>query len=447
MSAVSVNGITIGYDDQGSGEPLVLVHGHPFDRSMWAPQVTEFARSGWRVITPDLRGYGQSTVIAGKTPLATFARDVAALLDHLDLDAVVLGGLSMGGQIVMEFYRLFPHRVRNLLLADTFAQAETDDGKKTRNDLADRLLREGMTGYADEVLHKMVAPYNVGALPAIAEHVLRMMRNAPPEGAAAALRGRAERADYSDLLARISVPTLVLVGRDDEFTPIGDAEFMYRRIPNATLAVIEGAAHMPNLERPAEFNHALHHFFAENMTSPRRKAEMFVGAEHDPRLGAPTTGDERTMLVEFLRSQRATLVLKCSGLDAELSRRSVEPSTLSLLGLVRHLADVERRWFRRVMAGQGAPSRFSSEANPDEDFDGAVPNPAATAEAWEVWRAEVAFADRFINDAPDLDVMGNDSWRGMVSLRWVLIHMVEEYARHNGHADLLRERIDGAIGL
>jgi uncharacterized damage-inducible protein DinB len=153
------------------------------------------------------------------------------------------------------------------------------------------------------------------------------------------------------------------------------------------------------------------------------------------------------MLVEFLRSQRATLVLKCSGLDAQLSRRSAEPSTLSLLGLVRHLADVERRWFRRVMAGLDAPPRFSSATNPDEDFDGAVPDPAAIAAAWEIWRAEVAFADRFIGDAPDLDITGHDSWRGTVSLRWVLIHMVEEYARHNGHADLLRERIDGAIGM
>lgn len=153
------------------------------------------------------------------------------------------------------------------------------------------------------------------------------------------------------------------------------------------------------------------------------------------------------MLLDFLGAQRATMELKCAGLDAELSRRSVEPSTLSLLGLVRHLADVERRWFRRVMAGHDAPPRFSSKESPDDDFDGAVPDPAVVAAAWEAWRAEVAFADRFVADAPTLDIVGEDSWRGKVSLRWVLIHMVEEYARHNGHADLLRERIDGAIGL
>ncbi len=153
------------------------------------------------------------------------------------------------------------------------------------------------------------------------------------------------------------------------------------------------------------------------------------------------------MLVAFLGAQRATLELKCAGVAEELSRRSVAPSTLSLLGLVRHLADVERRWFRRVLAGQDAPALFSSADDPDGDFAGALPAAAVVATAWEAWRAEVAFADGFVADAPSLDVEGDDAWRGTVSLRWVLIHMIEEYARHNGHADLLRERIDGAVGV
>ncbi|MFG2982152.1 DinB family protein [Streptomyces sp. NPDC048258] len=184
------------------------------------------------------------------------------------------------------------------------------------------------------------------------------------------------------------------------------------------------------------------------MTTPRSRAEIFVGPEEDGRFRGPATGDERSMLVGFLADQRATLVMKCAGLEAELSRRSVEPSTLSLLGLVRHLADVERRWFRQVLARQDVAPRFSSEADPDGDFDGVEPGDAeAVRAAWEAWRAEVAFADRFVAEAPDLDVEGDDAWRGRVSLRWVLIHLVEEYARHNGHADLLRERIDGAIGV
>ena len=182
------------------------------------------------------------------------------------------------------------------------------------------------------------------------------------------------------------------------------------------------------------------------MSSPSRRADLFVDPENDPRENGPTLGDERATLTEYLRWQRATLELKCAGLDAaDLARRSVEPSTMSLLGLVRHMADVERNWFRRVMAGQDAPPHFYSDTNPDGDFDGAVPDPAVVVEAWEAWRAEVAFTDQFVAEAPDLDVTG-DSRQGPVSLREVLVHMVEEYARHNGHADLLRERIDGRVG-
>jgi hypothetical protein len=132
-------------------------------------------------------------------------------------------------------------------------------------------------------------------------------------------------------------------------------------------------------------------------------------------------------------------------LGGVLAERSVPPSTLSLLGLVRHLADMECRWFRCVLAGQDVPLPFSSAGEPDRSFDDATAG--GVDEAWAAWRAAVAFAEEFTAAAPDLDVTGADAWRGTVSLRWVLIHMVEEYARHNGHADLLRERIDGAIGL
>ncbi|MGV9888793.1 alpha/beta fold hydrolase [Streptomyces sp. NPDC003395] len=245
-----------GPDVDSSRLPLVLIHGHPFDRTMWAPQLAAFAPSR-RVIAPDLRGYGASPVVPGSTPLDVFARDVEELLDELKVERCVLGGLSMGGQIAMACYDRFGDRVRGLVLAGTFPAAETPEGKVGRNAMADRLLREGLRGYADEVLEKMVAPY---ADDAVKAHVHRMMTATSPEGAAAALRGRAERPDYRDLLTRVRVPALVVVGEDDTYTPVADAEAMHAALPDSTLTVIARAAHLPNLERPAEFNAALEAF-------------------------------------------------------------------------------------------------------------------------------------------------------------------------------------------
>jgi hypothetical protein len=188
-----------------------------------------------------------------------------------------------------------------------------------------------------------------------------------------------------------------------------------------------------------------------------RRADMFTEdgnpSDDDPRESGPTLGDERTTLVESLRCQRFTLELKCAGLDAEaMARRSVEPSTMSLLGMVRHLAEMERDTFRVMMAGQDVPRLYCSETNRDGDFDGAVPDPQVVAEAWDAWRAEVDFAETFVAEAPSLDITGDDpmnqhgSGGGSMSLREVLVGMIEEYARHMGHVDLLRERIDGRIG-
>jgi hypothetical protein len=136
-----------------------------------------------------------------------------------------------------------------------------------------------------------------------------------------------------------------------------------------------------------------------------------------------------------------------------MARRSVEPSDLSLLGLVRHLSDAERYWFRQVMAGEDAPARYRASAGDDHDraFSDAVADPGAVALAWDNWRGEVAFAEWVVGEATDLGVtkryVGRGGHKGEVSLREVLVHMIEEYARHIGHADLLRERIDGRVGL
>ena len=184
-----------------------------------------------------------------------------------------------------------------------------------------------------------------------------------------------------------------------------------------------------------------------------RRADMFIDLDDDPRENGPTLGDERITLVEALRCARLTLELKCEGLDAQaMARRAVEPSTMSLLGLVRHLAEQERRTFREMMAGQPVPPLFCSDTERDGDFDGAVPDAQVVAQAWDAWRAEVDFANRLVAEAPSLDITGDDplnlhgSGGGSMSLREVLVGMIYEYGRHMGHADLLRERIDGRIG-
>ncbi|WP_410660535.1 DinB family protein [Amycolatopsis sp. lyj-112] len=174
---------------------------------------------------------------------------------------------------------------------------------------------------------------------------------------------------------------------------------------------------------------------------------LFTTENKDRRTEPPGQADERATLSAFLRWQRDTMALKCEGLDPEaLSRRSVPPSSLSLLGMIRHLAEVEHMWFRQVLAGQDVPPLYYSDTDPDGDFDGAVADAEVVAEAWKTWRDEVAFAESFVAAAPDLEVSGNEARRGPISLRWVLVHMIEEYARHNGHIDLLREQIDGAVG-
>jgi uncharacterized damage-inducible protein DinB len=160
----------------------------------------------------------------------------------------------------------------------------------------------------------------------------------------------------------------------------------------------------------------------------------------DPPLEAP----ERQMLTTWLDYHRDTLAWKCAGLtDEQLRERAVPPSSLSLLGLVRHMSDVERGWFRRVLGGEDAPYRYGNDTKPDAEFDDV--GTADVAAAFASWRADCDRARELVAAAPSLDVTGER--RGeRFSLRWILVHMIEEYARHNGHADLLRERIDGAVG-
>jgi uncharacterized damage-inducible protein DinB len=163
----------------------------------------------------------------------------------------------------------------------------------------------------------------------------------------------------------------------------------------------------------------------------------------DNRTSPPMTGDELTVLSDWLEWHRATLAVKCAGLsDDQLRMRSAPPSTLSLLGLVRHMAHVERAWFRRVLNGEDIPKLWDKDRDNDADFNEV--GTASVEEAFATWRDEIDRA-RAISAAKPLDAVGDRNGRDC-SHRWILVHMIEEYARHNGHADLLRERIDGVTG-
>ncbi len=175
-------------------------------------------------------------------------------------------------------------------------------------------------------------------------------------------------------------------------------------------------------------------------------SDMWLPPDQDPRDQSPTRGERETVLA-YLRNYRTTFELKCQGLDAEqLARRSVPPSTLSLLGLVRHLARVEHSWFRRVLQGRpDLPVLYRTDAQPDLDFDGALPDPDVVEDAWATWREEVRAADAWLDEGVPFDTLV-EHHGDEVEVRDVLVHLVEEYARHVGHADLLRECVDGRTG-
>lgn len=260
MQRARVRGIEMAYDVVGSGQPVLLLHGFPFNRGMWRAQ-SEALADRYRVITPDLRGFGETGAQSDEpATMREMAEDVAALMDELGIERFTLGGLSMGGYVALAFYRHFPLRVRNLILADTRPQADTDEARENRQRQALKLLSEGMESIVEGMLPKLLAQGTLNERKEVVEELRAMMLGTDPRGAAAALRGMMERADQTNLLPRILAPTLIIVGSEDQLTPQSDAELMNREIRGSRLEVIEGAGHVSNLERPLEFNSTLRGF-------------------------------------------------------------------------------------------------------------------------------------------------------------------------------------------
>jgi 3-oxoadipate enol-lactonase len=258
MPKTKIRGIQLAYDDLGQGQPLVFIHGHPFNRSMWDRQV-DFFKARYRLILPDLRGYGESGVSFPRVMLDEMALDLIHLLDELNIDKAIFVGLSMGGQIALDCYRLFPQRFTALVVADSDARGETPESAARRLELANTILADGMIKHTKETIHKYVAKSSLDN-PAVYQPLFNMMSATNPEGAAAAHRGRADRRDHIKFLPSIAVPALIVVGSDDFFTPLAVARSMSDNIPGAELVCIEGAGHLPNMEAPDAFNEALDSF-------------------------------------------------------------------------------------------------------------------------------------------------------------------------------------------
>ena len=247
----------IHFREAGTGRPLLLLHAFPLSAEAFAPQLRSPPR-GFRLIAPDLRGFGGSGPATGITSMAALAADALALLDQLGLrEPAVVGGVSMGGYAALALARLNPGRVRALVLIDTQASADDDAARSGRESVAREVENEGTEALIRSLLPRLLSP---SAPTAVREAVAAMIRGNGAQGAAAAIRGMAWREDARDILARFAGPALVVVGEEDVITPPPKAWVMADLLSNSKRVMLPAAGHLSNLESPDAFNTALAEF-------------------------------------------------------------------------------------------------------------------------------------------------------------------------------------------
>jgi 3-oxoadipate enol-lactonase len=259
MVKVVIHGVTVGYTDQGNGTPLVFIHAFPLSKSMWHPQV-DALKDTYRVITIDLGGHGESDIVLWNDSLDHYAKHVIQLLDHLGIAQAVFVGLSMGGYTLFSIYRHYANRVKAMVLADTRAQADSEEGKAGRRSMAELAFSDGAPAIADLMLPKLLAPSTMEHHSEIVEQIRQMILHTSTAGIVVDLVAMAARPDSTDLLPTITCPTVVIVGEDDQATPVAESQYIAQRIPGSTLVTIPQAGHLSNFEQPAAFNQALNSF-------------------------------------------------------------------------------------------------------------------------------------------------------------------------------------------
>jgi pimeloyl-ACP methyl ester carboxylesterase len=253
MNTAHVNGTTLAYRDVGAGAPLVLVHAFPLSGAMWERQIAALA-GRFRLIAPDTRGLGASALGGAPVGMDTYADDLAALLDHLGLARAAVVGLSMGGYIAFALLRRHSARIAAFVLANTRALADTEEGRRGREQSARAAEEQGPGAVAEAMLPRLLSP---GAPQTLRDEVRRMIEANDGRGIAAAQRAMAARPDSTGLLARIAVPTLVVGAGQDPIIPLDETRAMQAAIPGSRLLELPHAGHLSNLEAPEAFNGAL----------------------------------------------------------------------------------------------------------------------------------------------------------------------------------------------
>ena len=265
--SIETSGRRIAWLESGAGWPVILLHAFPMNADMWRPQLAAVP-DGWRFIAPDLRGFGQtpfSNEADGRLALDDYASDMGCLMDALELDSAIIGGLSMGGYVTFAMFRQAPPRFSGMILADTRPQADTQQAREGRVRLREVLAQEGPTGVAEQMLPKLLSERTRRERPALVDHTRRIAVSNQSRAIDAAIVAMMDREDSTRDLARISCATLVIAGADDSVTPVADAESMHLAIPRSILTIIPDAAHLSNVEQPEAFSKALSDFLVAHL--------------------------------------------------------------------------------------------------------------------------------------------------------------------------------------
>ncbi len=259
---VTVDGSSMFVAARGHGPVVVFVHGFPLNHRIFDTQIRTLSRT-YRVLAPDLRGFGKTPFTGSNVTIDTYAEDIVRLLDVLEIERAVLAGLSMGGYILFAFWRRYPERVRGLVLLNTRAGADTEVARAQRFETIQKVRQQGLGPLIDDMVPKLLSPVTRRGKPHVVRKLTDIMRGASVEGVTAALQAMAHRPDSRPLLESINVPTLIIAGRDDAVVPVGEAEEMALAIPRARLHVIDQAGHLAPMERPRTTSRLIQMFLSE----------------------------------------------------------------------------------------------------------------------------------------------------------------------------------------